>query len=329
MAKPGTAGRVCGQEKSRFPRNILIKQDGTLATHLVNELNGGRRPFHLIPSARGVEKKPHIASFPSFRYYAGFPLGLRQNNDRLYLPIALIASSTMNRIGSIIVSCLLSSGTWAFVPRVSISTHPSRNFKLRVFLDECQLRSDAWEWAKETSKTNRARPAVVAIYNEDLACVHVGMHMDSALAVGALVRKHGRSTVAALREEPFPPEVTQEPFGLKMMEGLVASWLEDVTSGQPEAPVGNTDESWAAFDAKVSPFLIGAFGDGIDEEERPKDASEMTEEELLDMRRQVLACPKFDNGIYRTFFFFYLQQHQPPDRCFPLSLPILRICSNL
>ena len=159
--------------------------------------------------------------------------------------------------------------------------------RLQVFLDECQLRESAWDWAKEVSRTNRPRPSVVALFDEDLACVHVGAHHDAALAVGHMVRKHGIKTVAALKEETFPPDVAEEPVGLQMMASLVQSWLAE-TSQRGNTPVGNVAEGWADFDPSQSPFVIGAFGEAGEDPDAPKPESEMTEEELVDMRRQNL-----------------------------------------
>jgi hypothetical protein len=127
-----------------------------------------------------------------------------------------------------------------------------------VFLTEVQLREDAWQWCKETSKTNRPRPSVLALYNEDLTCVYVGKSFDSALLVGHMVKKHGKAMVACLREEPFPPEVHSEPIAVKMMDGLVANWLAEIGGGSlGSVPAGNAEAGWADHDASVSPFLIG------------------------------------------------------------------------
>lgn len=148
------------------------------------------------------------------------------------------------------------------------------------------------QWAKEVSKTNKPRPCVIALYDSANTCVYVGMHFDTALAVGHFVKKHGKETVAALREEPFPPEVSKEQFGVNIMKGLVQSWLTDVTASEGgTAPVGNVEASWSAFDPNESPFIVGAFGGGGGEDEEDqavKDVSDMTEEELLDMRREGL-----------------------------------------
>lgn len=169
------------------------------------------------------------------------------------IPLVLLAGSgagttdafTSSKIGWLPIASKLGSG------------HSRGRVRMPIFLTEVQLREDAWQWSKETSKTNRPRPSVLALFNDDLQCVYVGNAYDSALLVGHMVKKHGKATVACLREEPFPPEVESEPIGVKMMESLVASWLDEIAESRGDVPIGNSDKSWAEFDASVSPFLIG------------------------------------------------------------------------
>ena len=169
------------------------------------------------------------------------------------IPLVLLAGS-----GAGTTDAFTSSETgWLQSAGGNRAVHSRGRVRMPIFLTEVQLREDAWQWSKETSKTNRPRPSVLALFNEDLRCVYVGKAYDSALLVGHMVRKHGKATVACLREEPFPPEVESEPIGVKMMESLVASWLEEIAEARGEVPIGNSDASWADYDASVSPFLIG------------------------------------------------------------------------
>jgi len=195
------------------------------------------------------------------------------------------------------LSLLLSFGSGFNIPSSAAHSLKQRTrlgrflVQRHIFLTECQLRGDAWEWAKETSRTNRPKPCVLALYDQEETCVYVGMHFDSALAVGHMVKKHGKAKVSALREEPFPPEVSSEPFGVEIMQGLVKSWLVDISGATGPLPVGNVEEKWADFDPNESPFIVGAIGDGsidVDDVGTPKDVSEMSDGELLDMRREKL-----------------------------------------
>jgi len=161
-----------------------------------------------------------------------------------------------------------------------------------VFLSEVQIRNDAFQWAKETSRTNVKRPAVVALYdNSETNCVYVGMFEDSAFAVAALAKKHGKEVVASIKVEPFPPEVFEQDFGIKMMEGLVKMWLTELKDYEGQSPVGNSEAGWDEYDKEISPFLIGTLSDrekweSIEIDARPDE--EKTDEEILDERKEKL-----------------------------------------
>ena len=167
---------------------------------------------------------------------------------------------------------------------------PARRRKMAptmIFLDEAKVREDAWQWAKETAKTNTPKPAVVALYDEDMKCTYVGKFVDSASAVGHLVKKHGKTVVAALRTEPFPPEVFEDDMGMRMMQGLVEGWLRDSTEDNGgSTPVGNTEDQWDSFDPTVSPFIVGALG--YSELDAPEviDEADMSDEQLLEARKE-------------------------------------------
>jgi hypothetical protein len=146
------------------------------------------------------------------------------------------------------------------------------------------------KWAKETSKTNQPKPCVVALYDTNQECTFVGKHFDAALMVGWMVKLHGKDKVSSLREEPFPPDVSKDPLGAKIMDSLVDQWLADVKFQNGKTPEGNEREGWTDFDPNVSPFVIGSIGDNVLESDakEERDPSEMSEAELLDMRREGL-----------------------------------------
>mmetsp|Transcript_23457 Transcript_23457/g.70313 ORF Transcript_23457/g.70313 Transcript_23457/m.70313 type:complete len:231 (+) Transcript_23457:146-838(+) len=160
---------------------------------------------------------------------------------------------------------------------------PARRAPRMMFLEEAPYKDDALIWAKETSRTQRApMHCVVALYDDQKTCVYVGAFGDSALAVAALCRKHGRGAVNGLRYEQFQVPLSEaDASDLKMRAFLEEAWLEEATQANGFAPVGNADGDWAAFDETSNPFLagfLGAEGEGI--------AALLTPEELAEEKLQ-------------------------------------------
>ena len=197
--------------------------------------------------------------------------------------MTLSSTRTMCSLALLVSVCAAFTATPRRLPvaprRTVQKTAPPR----MLFLMEAPFKADALQWAKETSRTQRApKCAVVALYDDQRACVYVGAFDDLALAVASLCIKHGRDVVNGLRQEEFPAEVFADDEGRRMMDGLVGAWVGEATEdNNGVAPYGNAEAGWADFDKTANPFLagyLGAEGEGI--------AALLTEEELAEEKLQ-------------------------------------------